>query len=267
VGIYSLSGSAAKFLLAIAFGSAGGAIGALWGVVMGTIFGLIVLRLSAGIRLPKISSVTGRLSSVQTVFIKQHLPYIGLCVFVVGGLGFMQNIDIVIAKALFDKQTAGVYSGISILSNAIYYVAFLLVWIVLPEIETDNPDANRRVLGTAYKILGALAVAGLSIEVLTKNFLAQKLLGASFGSQGQLLIYATLFQLSLVSITLYAYYSLIMRRYRILLLAVLIIGLCLLLPWFFGSTPQQMIKSLLVAVLSGSAIYGIINSSFRRRKK
>jgi O-antigen/teichoic acid export membrane protein len=178
---------------------------------------------------------------------------------VVGGLGFLQNIDIIFAKGLFDKHTAGVYSGISILSNGVYYVAFLLVWIILPEIDIHNPALNRRLLRSSYKLLGLMAAGSLMVEVIFKGLITRKLLGSAFAGQGSILIFATLFQITLVAVTLYAFYLLVMRSVRSLLLGLNVIALCLVLPWLFGDTPKQMIISLWTAVLLGFGLYFIID--------
>jgi len=263
VGLYAFSAALFKFILAIVLGSSFGTVGALWGVLLGTLAALLVLQLCAGIKLPSLGSVLSPLKKDEKIILKTLVFYVSASILVVGGLGFLQNIDITFAKGLFDSQTAGVYSGISILSNAVYYVAFLLIWIILPEIDLRNKTVNRRVLGTAYKLLGLLAAGALIIEVVFRNVITKKLLGAAFANQGQILIYATLFQISLVAVTLYALYLLILRSLRSLILSLSVILCCVVLPWLFGDTPRHMILSLWLAVLLGSGLYLFINSLHR----
>lgn len=263
VGIYAFSGSFFKFIFAILLGSIAGTTGALFGVLLGTLTGIIILKFSAAIRLPKISSVLTPLSAQEADFLRRLASYVAMGIVVVGGLGFMQNIDIIFAKAFFTPNIAGVYSGVSILSNAIYYVAFLLIWIVLPEIGIKDNVANVRVLKTAYGLLGLLAIGALIVELIFRNLLAEKLLGSGFANQGVVLIYATLFQISLVAVSLYAFYMLVLRNSRSLILALCVMVACLVLPWLYHDTPKQMIISLWSAVLLGFAIYCIINRSLR----
>lgn len=263
VGVYAFTGAFFKFILAITFGAMWGVVGALWGVLIGTVIGLFTLWMVAGIKLPKITSVFSPLATIEKTFVKSLILYVLGAIVIVGGLGIMQNIDIIFAKALFNKHTAGVYSGISILSNAIYYVAFLLVWIILPEIDPRNRASNKRILTSAYKLLLIMAAAALLVEVLFKDVLTTALLGSEFANQGQILIFATLFQLSLVAATLYAFYLLILRSRRSLLLGLSVILPSLLLPWQFSTSPQNMIVTLWVSVMLGVIIYFITNTIFK----
>ncbi len=114
---------------------------------------------------------------------------------------------------------AGVYSGISVLSNALYFVSFVLIWIVLSSLTMENPRHNRRLLRTAYSLLGVMAAGAVLGEFLLRGVLSSFLLGSAFGGQGNVLIIASLYQVALVGATLYAYYLLVLRRRRALLLA------------------------------------------------
>ncbi len=258
VGGFNISAALAKFIfasmLAIAFGSNGG----LLGILCGALVGLVVLRLVPGVRLPSIGSLFKKSGSEEHRFIIGLKSYILLCLLVVGVLSFLQNYDIILAKALFDPAVAGVYSGISILSNALYYVCFLLIWIILPEIEIENRANNRRMLVTGYKLLAMLGLVALSVELVFKSFLAKLLLGASFANQGNLLIFATLYQLTLVAITLYGFYLLLCRQKSSILLAGLVLVFSILMPLLFSNTPLEMIRTLWLSLLAGMASYGIL---------
>lgn len=259
VGVYSLSGALAKFILAIALGAAFGAIGALWGVLAGSVVGLFILWANAGIRLPDMKSVLLRLSPSEKNFLSGLGWFIFQSILIVGGLGLLQNIDIVYAKAFFGPSAAGQYSGISILSNALYYVAFLLVWIILPEIEPRQVKQNHRVLASAYKLMALITIGALLVEIILRHSLTRLLLGHNFASLGQVLIFATLFQISLVAVALYAFYLVVLRSLRSLALAICVMAPCLVAPWFFHNSTLQMIKALWLSVLLGFGFYFIIN--------
>jgi O-antigen/teichoic acid export membrane protein len=265
VGWYTFSGAFLKFLLAILLGAAFGVIGALWGVLGGTIGGLLILRYTSDIKLPRIKSVFTKLDSIESSFLKDLRPYIIQALFVVGGLGFLQNIDITYVKAMFDSGTAGLYSGISILSNSLYYVVFLLVWIILPEIEPASKKVNRRIISRAYKLIGLMTALIMIVETGFKDNIARLLLGPAFGQQGDLLIFATLYQITLVSVSLYAFYLLVMRSAKSFWLALSIILPCTILPWIFNNSPREVIIALWLSVLLGLACYCIINIVIRRQ--
>ncbi|MEK7059520.1 MAG: hypothetical protein AAB971_02060 [Patescibacteria group bacterium] len=258
VGGFNLSAAIGKLIfatiLAVIFGSNGG----LLGILCGTLVGLLVLRLLPGVKLPSLSSLFTRSDAEEKRFVLRLKNYIMMCLFVVGVLSFLQNYDIILAKALFNPTQAGVYSGISILSNALYYICFLLIWIILPEIKLGDRKNNLRLLATGYKLLAALTVAALTVEIVFKGWLARLLLGPGFADQGNLLIFATLYQLTLVAITLYAYYLLVNRQRRGALLVVAILACSLSLPSLFVSTPLAMIKLLWLSLLAGFGIYWLL---------
>ena len=103
-----------------------------------------------------------------------------------------------------------------------------------------------------------MTVAALTVEIVFKGWLARLLLGPGFADQGNLLIFATLYQLTLVAITLYAYYLLVNRQRRGALLVVAILACSLSLPSLFVSTPLAMIKLLWLSLLAGFGIYWLL---------
>lgn len=259
VGVYAFTGALFKLIAAALFGYLWGAVAALWGALIGILAAITVLWMISGVKLPGISSIFTPLSKDHKKLIKNLTLYVAQAIFVVGGLGILQNLDIIYAKAFFDLHTAGIYSGISILSNAVYYLAFLLIWIILPEIDPKNLAVNKRVVSSAYRLLAILAAITLSIEFIFKDSLTRWLLGSQFGQQGEILIYATIFQVSLVAVTLYAFYLLVIRSIKSLYLGLSVIVPCLIFPFFYGDSPRQMIISLWGAVWAGIAIYLLVN--------
>jgi O-antigen/teichoic acid export membrane protein len=259
VGVSSVAAALAKLALALLFASQWGVSGALWGVLTGGVMGVVVLRLIAGVRLPSLTSSLSALSKTQGAFLGGVLYYVVATVIVVGALGVLQNIDIVYAKALFPPAEAGVYSGISVLSNSLYYISFVLIWIVLSALTMEDPRHNRRLLRTAYSLLGAMAVGAVLGEFLLRGVLSTFLLGSAFGGQGNVLIIASLYQVTLVGATLYAYYLVILRSRRALLLAGCVFLPTVAAPVIFPpSDTAALIVTLLLALLLGWTLYGII---------
>jgi O-antigen/teichoic acid export membrane protein len=259
VGVSAVAAALAKLALALLFASLWGVSGALWGVLTGGVFGVVVVRLIAGMRLPSLRSSISTFSKSQGAFLGDVFGYLVATVIVVGALGILQNIDIVYAKALFPPAEAGVYSGISVLSNALYYVSFVLIWIVLPALAIENPRHNRRLLRTAYSLLGALAAGAVLGEFLLSGVLSTFLLGTAFGGQGTVLIIASLYQVALVGVTLYAYYLQVLRRNRALLLAGCVFLPTVAAPAIFPpSDTTALIATLLLALLLGWTLYVII---------
>jgi O-antigen/teichoic acid export membrane protein len=258
VGSFNLSASLGKLIFATLLAATFGTVGGLLGMLAGALIGLLVIRLVPGVKLPSLSSLFKASDPEEKKFLLSLKKYFLECLLVVGALGFLQNYDITLAKALFDPSQAGVYSGISVLSNALYFLCFLLIWVVLPEIKIGDRIVNRRVLGTAYKLLAALTVGALAVEVLFKGSITKLLLGNNFAGQGNLLIFATLYQLTLVAIALYAFYLLVIRQRRAALLAATCFPCAVILPAVFANTPLGMIRLLWASLLLGLGFYWLL---------
>jgi O-antigen/teichoic acid export membrane protein len=262
VGLFNFSSSAFKFIFALALGYIGGLVGSLSGVLIGLLLGLLTVRITAHIELPSVRTIFSKLTANEKVVVSGLRSYIIASTLVVGFLSLLQNIDITYAKVLFDPNTAGVYSGISILSNSIYYIALMLIWIVLPEISIENNAHNQRLLKTSYRLLAVLGLVIVLIELIFKNILASLLLGSKFSGQGDLLVYASMYQILLVGVTLYAFYLLVLRDVRALILCGCIIIPSATLPWIFGNTTLEMIRNLFYSILLGTIIYSLINVTY-----
>jgi len=265
IGIYNASSSLVKLIsasfLAVALGAAGGVLG----ILVGSIVGLAIMRAIPGVKLPSLSSLFKKGNSEEKKFLISLRKYILQCVIVVGTLSLLQNYDITLAKALFDPTAAGIYSGISIISNALYYLSFLLIWIILPEISLHDSAINKRVLSTAYKLLGLLTVVSVSAAYILRDYIAKILLGPSFTSQGDVLIFATMYQLTLVGITLYAFYLLVMRQRRSILLAGLVLAGCAVVSTLSPEGPLEMIRMLWLALVISFALYWTILKIYLQR--
>ena len=264
VGLYNVTAALAKLILSTGLAIWLGTMGAIAGTLGGVLIGLAVLSIYPGVKLPSIRSIFQKSKPKEMQYLFTLKGYIFECLLAVGALSFLQNYDITLAKVLFQPATAGVYSGVSILSNALYYVSFLVIWIIMPEIQINNPKANRRVLGTAYKLLGALTVVAVAGELVLKNFITGALLGAGFASQGYLLIFATLYQLTLVGITLYVFYLLVQRKKRGAILAGLVFATTVSLPARFAHTPLEMIQILWLSLLIALGVYAFATLCYSR---
>lgn len=255
VGLYSFSASIAKLLFAFSLGAFAGVTGGLLGILLGTITGLLLLKIFSGRQLPSLTSLFKRLSHTQKSFLINSKLYILTSLLVVGSLSFLQNIDITFAKYLFNPDVAGVYAGISIISNALYYGFFLFIWILLPEIDPRKMMHNRRLLMTAYRLIGILGLAAIAIIYILHKQIIGTLLGSVFYPYEGLLLYAALYQIGLISLTLYAYYLLVLRSRRAIILAISILVPCLVLPFFTADNPRSLIKTLDLGLVVGFGFY------------
>ena len=262
VGVFNLINASVKLVAVVTLAIAFGPTAALVGVLVGSIGGILALLWYPGVTLPRLGTIFHAVSTDEKQFIRGIGRYILGATLVVGGLSLLQNFDIVLAKIKFTPVVAGQYSGISILSNALYYLALLLIWVVLPEIQIKQTSTNHRVLGTAFKLLGLIAASALIVEVLFRKVLLGILLGHQFAELSQALIFATLYQLSLAGITLYAYYLIVIRRRQVSLLALLIGAGCLLAAVLPAANPAQMVEHLWLSLLGGLIVYLVLSFFF-----
>jgi O-antigen/teichoic acid export membrane protein len=258
VGIFGVCTATLKLICIIVLAEHYGVVGGLWGFFLGSLLGLFVLYYLPGKRLPRLNTLFSPLKDADKAFLREQKSFIVQAVFVVASIVFLQNYDLNRAKILFDPEVAGVYGGISAFSNALYYVAFLLIWILLPEFSKHKPHINKRVLRTAYILITALTAVVVIGGLTLGDKLLPLLLGKSFAHQGGTLVVAALYQISLVSVALYAFYLLVLRKRRSILLTASVLLSCMLIPLHFTSSPFAMILSLLISVILGTIVYWII---------
>lgn len=263
IGIGTLGASFAKLVFALLLGLLAGSIGAMFGVLAGTLAGIAILRFYPGIKTPGLDTLFKKMSRTELHNLLKLRSYVIQVALVVGALGIIQSYDISLSKILFSPELAGVYSGISILGAALYYLAFILVWIILPEISIDNPKINRRVLTTAYKLYLALAIATVTGITLLGDTLLPILLGPAYTGKTEWLLFGALYQLTIASIALYTYSLLVRHKKRAVLLAGLVFVLCIAVPPALGSAdPLTMIRTLWLSAACGVGLYAIIVTAY-----
>lgn len=126
VGIFLSSSAFLKLFFSIVLASYGGIAGGLFGVLVGITLATILLWATKPINLPSLRYVFKGFDPSETNFLFKARRYILGTLFVVGSLGVLQNIDIILSKAFFSPEIAGLYTGISIISKAIYFLSFLI---------------------------------------------------------------------------------------------------------------------------------------------
>ncbi len=257
VGIFTLVSAVLKFVFVVSLSVYAGVAGGLWGFFVGSMLGLVVLYYLPGRKVPQLSGMFKAVPSADKAFLRSYKGDIIRTVLVVAGLVFLQSYDLNLVKIFFDPETAGVYGGISALSSAVFYIVFLLIWVLLPEFSTEDQNINRRVLRTAFRLIGLLTVAVVVGGLIAGDKVLALLLGDQFADGGTTLVVASLYRIALASVTLYAFYLLVMRRHRALLLAGLVFVSCTLLPLFYTATTLAMVSSMFVAVLLGTVVYAV----------
>ncbi len=266
VGVFGVVSALSKLIAALVAASLFGVVGGLVGVLAGSLVGLAILKLTSPVELPRISSIFSRFSKPQRAFLKSSRSYLMGSVVIVGVLGVLQNIDITYAKYLFSPEVAGAYSGISILSYAVFFGFFVLFWIVLPEIDLNKPLHNKQLLKTTYKIVATLGTTAILLTLAAQHLIVRLLLNDDFSHLSNMLVFAVTYQIFLVSVTLYTYYLLVIRSKFSLLLAACVAIPSLSLP-LTADSPMQLIVLLNVGILTGFSIFQTIKLVLAIRSK
>lgn len=100
----------------------------------------------------------------------QAWPYIKLTtattVLMLLGQTFMNNVDVVLAKAMFDAEIAGVYAAAGVIGRAFFLVTWPAIQILIPLIASpeSTPESSRKVFSVA--VAGIVAAGTLVVVVL-----------------------------------------------------------------------------------------------------
>ncbi len=264
VGFFNVGAALMKIVLSVILALRFGVNGAITGIVLSGFFGLVLLKLLPGISLPSIFAPLLRKARDNLTAIGEIKLYLIQCVLVVSVFSFLQNYDITLAKYLFSPEAAGRYSGVSILSNGLYYVSLLIIWIILPEISLKDNTVNKRVLKTGYRLILLLATMSLLFVYIFRESVTGLLLGEKFAGDGLLLLFAAAYQLSLVASTLLGFFLLVQRKYQSIVLASFIGVPTIIVPLFNASNPLNMIQLLLCSVLGGMLAFLVASKVSRK---
>jgi O-antigen/teichoic acid export membrane protein len=101
----------------------------------------------------------------------------------------LTTIDVVIAKAVLDEDTAGMYASASLVGRVILYLPAAVVTVLLPKVSARvavGEDAGR-ILAASIGVTTALCVAATLVYVLAAPFIAEVTLGSDFEDVAELL--------------------------------------------------------------------------------
>jgi O-antigen/teichoic acid export membrane protein len=94
---------------------------------------------------------------------KREVPYAAL-IFITGAcVSIMYNSDIIFVKFFFSPETTGLYSGISVIDNALYFITASVAGVLLPSIKSYETFANNnktllKAVGLTFLIGGAVLI-------------------------------------------------------------------------------------------------------------
>jgi len=106
------------------------------------------------------------------------------------GQTLMNNADLVIAKAVLDAPTAGIYAAAAVLGRSVFFVSWSVVHVVFPVIASVSSTATQRVRAalTAVGIIVAVGGVAVGVAALAGDELMRIIFGSEYAAAAELLV-------------------------------------------------------------------------------
>jgi O-antigen/teichoic acid export membrane protein len=225
LSIGSFMGALSKLVFAVVLVALGfKVIGAVGGLVLAQVLVLIyALKMGKGIR--NFVSSNLHLRRPQLSLIKPELPFAGMVFATSLTTNLMLSFDILVVKHYFPPREAGFYTGISIISNIIFYVTGSLSGVLIPSIKLSNTaQENNKLLRRSLLLLFPIGGLVTLVFILVPNLVVDILLGHRYVAYATYLkgLSLALFIMSISNLLIY--YHIGLRHYFVT--PVVIVSLC-----------------------------------------
>lgn len=106
------------------------------------------------------------------------------------GQTVLNNADVIIAKALFDAETAGVYAAAAVLGRSVFFVSWSVVQVVFPLIASVTATRSQRARAFALAVAVIVGVGGaaVAISAAAGEGMIIALFGEAYGAASGLLV-------------------------------------------------------------------------------
>lgn len=255
VGAFSLFTAGAKLILA-AFGAYfWGISGALTGVLAGTLVGLLIFWLLPGSKPPLANTL--QLSNKDIVVFRKFSTVILRCVAAVGLLSIFQIFDLLSVKALYSSEAAGQYAGISTISRIVFYVGFIIVWVLLPEIAKSQKKHRKRLIVNSYLLYSAIAIISSTGAIIAGGQAIEVLLGRGYAVEQSVVVWAVIFQSAILFLSFQSFVLAVLNKKVVVYLVLGLLGL-LLCSIFVNQSVLSLIRSFALCTIVLSVGLGIL---------
>ncbi|MFV9484971.1 oligosaccharide flippase family protein [Christiangramia sp. ASW11-125] len=163
----------------------------------------------------------------------------------------INNGDILLVKHFFEAHEAGLYSSLALIGRAVYFVAWMFVMLLLPEVvkrEKEGLDTSR----LFFKYLGMITFLAIAIVVVNAMFPAliiNILFGEAYVEVASLLWKYALASSLFAIANVFVYYFLSLDKYLPVLLSG-IFGLLQLTVIFFQHESLEMVVEAQILVMT-----------------
>lgn len=106
------------------------------------------------------------------------------------GQTLMNNADLLIAKAVLDAPTAGIYAAAAVLGRSVFFVSWSVVHVVFPVIASvaSSPQQRVRAAITAVAIIVGVGGVAVGISAFVADDLMRLIFGKAYVAAGALLV-------------------------------------------------------------------------------
>jgi O-antigen/teichoic acid export membrane protein len=197
--------------------------GAIGGLIAAQMLVLVIsLKKGRGIR--NFISTNLHFKMPNLDMLKPEMPYAFMVLATSLTINLLLSFDILVVKHYFSPTQAGLYTGISIISNIIFYVTSPFASVMIPSIRPSSSDSsNKQVLKRS--LLTTFIVGGLVLVIflIAPHLVVLILLGNKYAVYSSFLRGLALSMFALSLATLLIYYHIGLRHY--LVAPTVIIGL------------------------------------------
>ncbi len=189
------------------------------GAVVGLIFAQLLalaysLKKGSGIRNFVVNHL--RIQKLRLALVRDELPFAGMVLATSLTTNLLLSLDILVVKHYFPPREAGLYTGISIIANIVYFATGPIASVLVPSIKLGQPRAEsfRLLKRSAFLLLPIGGVITLCF-ILFPHLIVTIMLGSKFAVYASYLrgLTVALFLLSISNLLIYYHISL--RHYLI----------------------------------------------------
>lgn len=163
----------------------------------------------------------------------------------------INNGDILLVKHFFDSHAAGLYSSMALIGRGVYFVAWMFVMLLLPEVVKKNKE-GKDTQQIFFKYLGMISVLVTSVVFLNlifPEFIIQVLFGNAYleiaGTLWKYALASSLFALANV----FVYYYLSLDRYLPVVISGIFGALQLAVIYFQHSSLEAVVEGQIYVML------------------
>ncbi len=241
-------GAGGKLLAAMALVALGYAtLGALAGFLLASIATLlyVFVKARAHMALPRIAPIR------ITPELLREIKFGILILFGTGLLTFFATADITFAKYFFPADTAGLYSGMSIIARIIFFATGSIAGVLIAHVKiSETPAHNRQVLKKGLALTSLIGGAGLLLMVLFPTHIITLMIGQSYAPLAPLLPMLAFHTFLLALIGVFVNYALALRQNTVIIICIVGVASTLGFLFYAHATPADIVH----AFLGGSAL-------------